>query len=108
MSRAIAAATPFTAIADPTRRAVLVELRSGEKKPSDLMTRIESSASALSQHLAVLLQSGLVSQRKSGRERFYRLEANKLREVADWVSIFDAFWDEKLDALGAYLEKEHE
>jgi DNA-binding transcriptional ArsR family regulator len=105
MSRASAQATVFTAIADPTRRAVLHSLLSGEKQSGDLAVEVSTSHSALSQHLSVLLGAGLVTQRREGRNRIYRLRAAPLKEVFDWVEHFDRFWDEKLDALGRYLEE---
>ncbi len=63
------------------------------------------TASAVSQHLKVLRDAGLVAVRKAGRERLYRLNADPLREVAEWASTYERFWTERMDRLGTYLEK---
>jgi DNA-binding transcriptional ArsR family regulator len=96
----------FAAIADPTRRALLRRLATdGEKNVSDLLEPFSISQPALSKHLRVLREAGLVLSRKEGRLRLYAIEARELRQVYDWVSEFEKFWDEKLDRLGTYLEK---
>ena len=100
-----AAPDTFRAIADPTRRAILDLLAGGELPVSDIGARFPISQPALSQHLRVLRESGLVSGRRHGRRRLYRVEAGPLRAVYDWVAHYEAFWDEKLAALGAYLEE---
>lgn len=107
MSRAVADASVFHAIADPTRRAVLDLLRDGEQAVSALLASFRFTQSALSQHLAILRDAGLVLVRKEGRQRFYRLRAKPLREVSDWVAYYDQFWTHRLDKLGQYLEKKH-
>ncbi|RIK62401.1 MAG: transcriptional regulator [Planctomycetota bacterium] len=107
MSRVIAEASVFHAIADPTRRAILDLLRDGEQAVSSLLESFRFTQSALSQHLAVLRNAGLVLVRKAGRQRFYRLRARPLREVSEWVAYYDKFWNERLDNLGKYLEKAH-
>lgn len=66
---------------------------------------VNASPSALSQHLAVLKAAGLVEQRKAGRQRIYRLQAQPLKEIADWVFSFEEFWDTKFAALGRFLEE---
>ena len=66
------------------------------------------SLPALSKHLQVLREVGLVTQERSGRRRIYRLNAEPLKEVGEWVAHFEAFWDEKLDALALYLDKQDE
>ena len=96
----------FTAIADPTRRAILLRLaREGERNVMQLGESFAMSQPAVSKHLRVLRNAGLVQNRKVGRESLYDIEASRLRDVHDWVSQFEQFWDEKLDALGAYLDK---
>ncbi len=62
---------------------------------------------AVSKHLRILREAGLVRSRKEGRRRLYEIEADRLRQVFDWVSHFEQYWDEKLDALGDYLDKQH-
>ncbi|NNE43146.1 MAG: winged helix-turn-helix transcriptional regulator [Gemmatimonadetes bacterium] len=93
------------AASDPTRRAVLDLLGEGERSVSELQKSFRISQPALSQHLRVLREAGLVSQRQEGRFRLYRLEAAALREIHDWVAHYERFWSKKLDRLGDYLEK---
>lgn len=96
----------FLAIADPTRRALLRRLATeGEKPVMELLKRFRISQPAISKHLRCLRNAGLVRTRVQGRQRFYRLEAKRLQQIHTWVSFFEQYWDEKLDALGDYLEK---
>lgn len=104
MTRA-AAASVFDAIADPTRRGVLHVLRDGERPVAELQHALGVSQSALSQHLRVLREAKLVANRKDGRRRLYSLEAGPLREVFDWVTYFESFWDDRLAALGRHLKE---
>ena len=64
------------------------------------------SQPALSQHLAVLRRANLVTQRRDGRRRLYRINPEPLREIVDWLEHYHRFWDAKLDALGALLDRE--
>jgi len=96
----------FLAIADPTRRAILHRLANGEQSAGDLATPFRASQSAISQHLAILRESGLVRVRSEGRQRFYALRPAPLKRVARWIAHYERFWNEKLDALGEYLDKE--
>jgi DNA-binding transcriptional ArsR family regulator len=105
MSRPAANADIFQAIADSTRRAILDRLRNGEQPVKQLALGFEMSLPAISQHLHILCEAGLVTQRKAGRQRFYRLNPEPLKEVSDWVTHYEQFWQEKLDALGNYLEE---
>ena len=105
MSRIAAAANVFHAIADPTRRGLLLILRDGEMGASDLARPFDTTQSAISQHLAILRQAGLVQDRSEGRRRYYRVRPQPLREVADWVAFFDRFWEEKFEALNDYLQR---
>ena len=96
----------YSAIADPTRRALLLRLaRDGEKNVTELLEPFAISQPAVSKHLRILREARLVRSRKVGRIRVYAVEASKLREVHDWVTHFEKYWDEKLDALGRYLDK---
>jgi DNA-binding transcriptional ArsR family regulator len=102
-----ATATPadvFQAIADPTRRAILDRLRDGEFPVKQLAEPFEMSLPAISQHLCVLHEAGLVAQRKLGRQRLYRLQPTPLKQVSAWIADYEVFWQDKLDALGDYLE----
>lgn len=96
----------YSAIADPTRRSLLLRLaREGERNVTDLLEPFSISQPAVSKHLRILREAGLVRCRKDGRVRLYSVEAQGLRDVYDWTSNFEEFWDEKLDALGNYLDK---
>jgi DNA-binding transcriptional ArsR family regulator len=96
----------YSAIADPTRRALLLRLaRDGEKNVTELLEPFSISQPAVSKHLRILREARLVRSRKVGRIRVYAVEASKLREVHDWVTHFEKYWDEKLDALGRYLDQ---
>jgi DNA-binding transcriptional ArsR family regulator len=96
-------ATVYHAIADPTRRAILDLLRGGERSVSALLSGFSMSQPAFSQHLAVLRRAGLVSDRRDGRRRLYSLRPEPLRQVVDWVAVFEPFWDERLENLSRYL-----
>jgi DNA-binding transcriptional ArsR family regulator len=95
----------FHAIADETRRALLDRLSSGEEAATALSEAFHISQPAVSQHLKVLRDAGLVAERRVGRYRLYRLQPEALREVADWVSHYEQFWKTKLAALGELLER---
>jgi DNA-binding transcriptional ArsR family regulator len=113
MGRPTAETTVFTAIADPTRRAILDLLRDGERSVASLRAAADamvgpSTPSGFSQHLAVLRRAGLVTQRKAGRRRVYSVEPAPLREVSVWIGHFDRFWSDKLVRLGQYLDRRNE
>lgn len=96
----------YLAISEPTRRRLLDALGHGERAVNDLARPFRMSRPAVSQHLRILLDVGLVSVRREGRERRYRLRAAPLREVYDWVEHYKKFWTEKLTALGKYLDRQ--
>ena len=99
-----AGADVFTAIAHPVRREILERLVSGEADVQALAAHFAATRSAVSQHLRILRQTGLVESRKEGRHRIYRLEPANLSEVFAWMAQFEQFWEGKLDALGDYLD----
>lgn len=101
----MAASQVFAAISDPTRRELLDLLAEREYSVNDLVSRFEVSQPAVSHHLRILREAGLVEKRQAGRRRLYRLEARPLREVYDWVAHYERFWTEKLDALGEHLRR---
>lgn len=101
----MAAADVFHAISDPTRRALLDLLAGKEQPVSALVERFEVSQPAISQHLRVLRGAGLVSERRQGRQRLYRLEPVPLRQAYDWLAHYERFWREKLLALGGHLRR---
>lgn len=98
----------FAAIGDPTRRRLLDLLAKGELPVSEIAAPFAMSRPAISQHLSILRRVGVVTVRKHGRERIYRIRASPLRQVYDWVGHYERFWNEKLAALGDYLDKEDE
>ena len=106
MSRQLASTDVFAAIADPTRRSLLDRLRQGEQPVKQLAEPFKMSMPAISQHLGVLCEIGLVTQRRVGRQRFYRLNPEPLKKVSDWVAYYEHFWQDKLTALGDCLEEE--
>lgn len=105
MSRPTASTDIFQAIADPTRRALLDKLREGEQPVKQLAEPFNMTMPAISQHLQILCEAGLVQVRKAGRQRLYRLNSEPLKEVSDWITNYEEFWQEKLDELGKYLEE---
>lgn len=109
MSRHHAASDIFQAVADPTRRQILALLRrETESTATEIAAPFGVTQSAISQHLRVLREAGLVTVRHAGRERRYRLNADPLREVAEWAMSYQRFWSERLSALGELLESEDE
>lgn len=105
MSRRTANSDVYYAIADPTRRSILDRLGQEELPVTELAQQFAVSLSAVSQHIRVLREVGLVTVRKAGRERLYALNAEPLREVADWVAHYETFWRDALAALGKHLEE---
>ena len=97
----------FHAIAHPSRRAILVLLKGGERPAGELAEPFGVSFGAISQHLRVLKEAELVSERRLGRQRLYRLRSEPLEEVASWVEEFERFFEARLDALAAHLDKKH-
>ena len=95
----------FAALADPTRRAILARLSSGEASVGELAQPFDISLPAVTKHLKVLQRAGLISQGREAQWRPCRLRAGPLREVADWVVQYRSFWDERLDRLEAYLHE---
>ncbi|MDY6898789.1 MAG: metalloregulator ArsR/SmtB family transcription factor [Cyanobacteriota bacterium] len=106
MSRQSASANVFQAIADPTRRAMLDLLLRGEQSVKQLAEPFAMSLPAISQHLQILCEADLVEMRKLGRQRLYKLKAEPLKQVSAWIANYEEFWQEKLDALGDYLEED--
>jgi DNA-binding transcriptional ArsR family regulator len=101
----------FSALADPTRRAILARLTRGETSVTDLARPFAMTMPAVTKHLKVLERAGLITRGRDAQWRPCRLHAAPLREVADWVDAYRRFWTESLDRLDAYLTdvqaKEH-
>ena len=96
--------TTFAALADPTRRAILSRLASGETSVTELAEPFEMSLPAVTKHLKVLERAGLITRSRAAQWRPCRLEASRLKEVADWVEHYRDFWEQSLDRLDAYLQ----
>ena len=94
----------FRALADPTRRAVYERLAGGEMSVSELRTGMSVSQPAVSQHLAVLRGAGLVSERRAGRNAYYRADPQGLEPLLGWIERYRAFWPERLERLKAVLK----
>ncbi|MBN9500371.1 MAG: transcriptional regulator [Armatimonadetes bacterium 55-13] len=95
----------YAAIAAPARREILGLLASGDQPVQQLAESFQMTLPAVSQHLAILRDAGLVSVRKAGRQRIYSINAEPLKSVAEWAQSYERFWTDKLAALGEYLEE---
>lgn len=96
----------FTAVAHPLRRELLDLLAGGERTAGQLAAPFPVSRPAISQHLRVLLDAGLVRERRDGRERRYRLDPGRLIVLRDWLATYERFWRLRLRALGDYLDEQ--
>ncbi|KAF2519321.1 winged helix-turn-helix transcriptional regulator [Flavobacterium salilacus subsp. salilacus] len=96
----------FQAIADPNRRAIINLLSQQELNLNAVADNFKISRPAVSKHIKILAECGLVTIKQEGRERYCHAELSKLREVAEWTNRYKEFWNDKLDALGAFLEDE--
>nr|MDH3153674.1 metalloregulator ArsR/SmtB family transcription factor [Bacillus licheniformis] len=96
----------FQAVSDPSRRKML-ELLAGKELPvTDISDHFPMSRTAVSKHLRVLSEAGLVSGRKAGREKLYRLHPEPLAELRQWLAYFDMYWDNKLSLLKHKVEND--
>jgi DNA-binding transcriptional ArsR family regulator len=95
----------FQALADPSRRAIFESLTRGEVAVKDLTARFDISQPAVSQHLAILKDAGLVIARREGRCVYYRVEPGGITPLVDWIAYHRAFWTEHVDRLEQLLEK---
>src|SRR5689334_14817874 len=96
--------TTFSALADPTRRAILARLATGPATVKELSAPFAMSGPAVSKHLRVLERAGLITQGREAQWRPCRLEATPLKEVAAWAEGYRQFWDESFEQLDDYLE----
>lgn len=103
MSRVAASTDAFHAISEGNRRVLLDVLRDGELPVGAMVEATGQSYSLVSQHLKVLLDSGVVARRPEGRQRIYRLEAAPLRAVHDWTAEYERFWQERIVRLRRHL-----
>jgi DNA-binding transcriptional ArsR family regulator len=97
----------FSALADPTRRAILARLTLGETSVGELAEPFDMSLPAISKHLKVLERAGLIERGRDAQRRPCRLAAEPLHEVSDWVATYRRFWEQRLDRLEAYLQEAH-
>jgi DNA-binding transcriptional ArsR family regulator len=97
--------TTFAALSDPTRRAILARLASGEASVTELAQPFKMSLPAVSKHLKVLERAGLVARGREAQWRPRRLEAGPLKDAADWLERYRRFWDESFDRLDDYLKE---
>jgi DNA-binding transcriptional ArsR family regulator len=97
--------TTFAALADPTRRAILARLVSGEVSVTDLAEPFEMSLPAVSKHLKVLERAGLIARGREAQWRPCRLEAGPLKDAADWLEHYRRFWEQSFDRLDDYLRE---
>jgi DNA-binding transcriptional ArsR family regulator len=97
----------FSALADPTRRAVLDLLRAGTRPAGDIARAFTVSRPAISKHLSILRRAHLVEERREGRHRLYQLNPEPLREVDIWLQQYREFWTASLNNLKAFVEAEY-
>jgi DNA-binding transcriptional ArsR family regulator len=97
--------TTFAALADPTRRAILARLLSGERSVTELAEPFDMTMPAVSKHLRVLERAGLIARRRDAQWRRCQIEAGPLKEVADWTERYRHIWEERLDRLDTYLQR---
>ena len=95
----------FQAIADPTRRAILLLLASQSMTAGAIASNFETARPTVSKHLQILSECELLTQEQQGREIYYHFNPQKMKEVSDWVDQYRKFWDNKLDSLESYLAK---
>lgn len=108
MARAQSHSDVFSAVADPTRRAILDRLRGGPAAVNDLASGFRVSRPAISKHLRVLRSARLVREKKEGRQRIYQLEAARIHDVAKWAEEYRKFWQHNIESLKRHLEQSSE
>ena len=94
----------FRALADPTRRAILALLKDGDMPVNDIAARFDMTRPAVSKHLTILEEGGLIISRKDGRERINALRPEGFQSAAQWISTFSEFWDDRLAKLKHAVE----
>jgi len=96
----------FRALADPTRRDILRLLARSDMTIGEVAENFQMTRAAVKKHLTILSQGNLISVRSSGRSRINALDPDGMKRVVDWFGYFDAFWDDRLDALKTQIEKD--
>ena len=105
MARTLTTHDPFNAVAEPKRRQVLEALGTQERSVNELVELLGWNQPSVSKHLGVLKQVGLVSERRVGRQRMYRVNAERLRPIYDWVAPFERIWTERFERLDEVLQE---
>lgn len=95
----------FQAIADPTRREIINLIAHEQLTPNSIAENFEVSRQAISLHIKILIECGLITLKQEGRERYYRAKLDKLNEVSEWVDQYRQFWNIKFNSLDKYLNK---
>ena len=95
----------FTALAEPTRRLILAELRRSAKSVNELAERLDISQPTMSKHLKVLREAGFLSSRVAAQQRIYQLEPDPFNEIAKWLEPYQRLWTKHLDALERHLDR---
>jgi DNA-binding transcriptional ArsR family regulator len=96
---------PFNAVAEPRRRQVLEAMGAEELSVNEIVQRLGWNQPMVSKHLGVLRQVGLVEERRVGRQRLYKVNAERLKPIFDWVRPFERYWNERFDRLDQVLEE---
>ena len=104
MARTPTTFDPFNAVAEPKRRKVLEVLGTQELSVNEIVERLGWNQPMVSKHLGVLKEVGLVSERRAGRQRLYRVNAERLKPIYDWVAPFERYWSESYERLDEVLE----
>ena len=97
----------FKALADPTRRMILMHLSTQDMTVKELTGHFDMTRAAVKKHLTILENGSLITAHRQGRDRINRLDAKGLKTVTEWLNYFDQFWDERLDKLKYVIEKEN-
>jgi len=103
MARTPTTHDPFNAVAEPKRRQVLAVLGTEELSVNEIVERLGWNQPSVSKHLGVLKQVGLVIERRVGRQRLYKVDAEQLKPIFDWVTPFEKIWNERFDRLDNVL-----
>ncbi len=105
MARTPTTHDPFNAVAEPKRRQILEAIGARELSVNEIVELLGWSQPMVSKHLSVLKQVGLVRERRVGRQRMYRVNADRLKPIHDWVTPFEQFWNESFDRLDEVLQE---
>jgi DNA-binding transcriptional ArsR family regulator len=105
MARTPTTHDPFNAVAEPKRRQVLEALGAKEQSVNEIVRKLGWPQPMVSKHLSVLKQVGLVSERRIGRQRMYRVNAERLKPIQDWMKTFEQLWNERFDRLDEVLQE---